>query len=199
MALPASKASTTPGLQKGVDANADVTDVELIERMTRGDRAALSALYERHAATLLAVVLLIVRDRHDAEDVVHDVFLEVWRNCGSYSAALASVRTWLVVRARSRSLDRLRANQRRRAVGEATQAAVPPEQATAGSTQDRQRLLSALAQVPEAQQGVITLAYFEGLSTTEIAERLGIPVGTVKSRAHAALKALRRLLGNADE
>ena len=176
------------------------SDVELIERMTRGDRSALATLYQRHAASLLAVARCILHDRPDAEDVIHDVFLEVWRNCGSYSDARASVRTWLIMRARSRALDRLRANNRRNAAGRSADPGLDvPKQPSDVMLHDKQRLLSALAHVPEPQQGVIMLAYFEGLSTAEISARLGIPTGTVKSRTHAAIKTLRSVLGLEDE
>jgi RNA polymerase sigma-70 factor (ECF subfamily) len=178
----------------------EVADAQLIERMVQGDRAALASLYSRHAATLVAVAYCIVRDRQDAEDVVHDVFLEVWRNCGDYAQDRASVRTWLVMRARSRALDRLRANHRRQAAGTNAQGETSELKPTTDVTpQDKQRLLSALARVPAPQQGVLMLAYFEGLSTAEISLRLGIPAGTVKSRTHAALKTLRGVLGIADE
>jgi RNA polymerase sigma-70 factor, ECF subfamily len=175
-------------------------DTELIARMTQGDRAALAALYSRHAPTLVAVTQCIVRDRQDAEDVVHDVFLEVWRNCADYSQSRASVRTWLVMRARSRALDRLRANNRRQAVGVSARGEASVRKHTPDvMLDDKHLLLSALAQVPAPQQGVLVLAYFEGLSTAEISSRLGIPAGTVKSRTHAALKTLRNALGIADE
>ena len=175
-------------------------DTELIARMIRGDRAALATLYARHASALVAVSYGIVRDRQDAEDVVHDVFLEVWRSCGDYSQARASVRTWLVMRARSRALDRLRAKHRRAALGASAQGETSTQtHARELALPDKQRLLSALARVPASQQGVLVLAYFEGLSTAEISLRLGIPAGTVKSRTHAALRTLRSELGSADE
>ena len=196
----ASKAGTSSEAPAIGDPRAMVADTELIARMTQGDRAALAALYSRHAPTLVAVAQCIVRDRLDAEDVVHDVFLEVWRNCADYSQSRASVRTWLVMRARSRSLDRLRANHRRQAVGVSVQGqASVPKHTSDVMLDDKHRLLSALALVPAPQQGVLVLAYFEGLSTAEISVRLGIPAGTVKSRTHAALKTLRNALGMADE
>lgn len=178
----------------------EVADTELIARMIRGDRTALATLYTKHAAALIAVSHCIVRDRQDAEDVVHDVFVEVWRNCGDYSQARASVRTWLVMRTRCRALDRLRANHRREALGASARGeASVRKQARDAPSPDKQRLMSALARVPAPQQGVLVLAYFEGLTTAEIALRLGIPAGTVKSRTHAALRTLRTELGTADE
>jgi RNA polymerase sigma-70 factor, ECF subfamily len=176
---------------------AQVTDADLVDRMTRGDRGALATLYARHVASLIAVTQCIVQQRHDAEDVVHDVFIEVWRSCAEYSEARGSVRTWLVMRARSRALDRLRASQRRRALGHnAERERKLQRHDCEPALHDTQYVRSALARVPPPQQGVIMLAYFEGLDTTEISLRLGIPTGTVKSRTHAALKTLRSVLGN---
>lgn len=196
--MPASRG--TKQASQVLEPRGEVTDTALIARMIHGDRAALAALYARHASALVAVSHCIVRDRQDAEDVVHDVFLEVWRNCADYSQARASVRTWLVMRTRSRALDRLRANHRRGVLGASARGeASTRKQARELPLPDKHRLLSALARVPASQQGVLVLAYFEGLSIAEISLRLGIPAGTVKSRTHAALKALRSVLGSADE
>lgn len=173
-------------------------DADLIERMRRGDRGALAELYGRHAQTLLAVAHGFLRDRQESEDLVHDVFLEAWRACADYCAARGSVRSWLLLRTRSRALDRLRSRARRRTFA-AVSSTCTDDSSTHDLDQDKHRLPAALAQMSEPQQGVIRLAYFEGLSTSEIASRLGIPAGTVKSRTHAALKTLRSVLGIADE
>jgi RNA polymerase sigma-70 factor (ECF subfamily) len=192
-ALPA---TTRP--QAAGEPRAGAQDADLIARMTRGDRAALAELYGRHAQTLLAVAHGFLRDRQESEDLLHDVFLEAWRSCADYSIARSSVRSWLLLRTRSRALDRLRGRTRRKNI-----AAVSDTATTSTTTYDmdydKHRLPAALAQISEPQQGVIMLAYYEGLSTTEIASRLGIPAGTVKSRTHAALKTLRSVLGIADE
>ncbi|MEY4579559.1 MAG: hypothetical protein RL701_4262 [Pseudomonadota bacterium] len=187
------------------DEPAPVADVVLVARMTRGDRAALSELYVRHAQALLAFAYGVLREQHDAEDVIHDVFLEAWRGRHSheYSESRASVRTWLLMRTRYRTLDRLRssARARRHKLAE-SHASVPPAPFAgqpATSVGDGHRLPAALAQIPETLRHVIVLAYFEGLSTLEISSRLGIPAGTVKSRTHAAIKTLRSVLGVAHE
>ena len=174
------------------------TDVQLIERMTRGDRAALAELYGRHVRTLLAVATHIVHSRPEAEDVVQDVFLEAFRHCGEYSGGRASVRTWLLVRTRSRALDRVRSSGRRRHVLHhvAQQAAQPVDEAQ--DLGDHSRLRTIVPRMPEAQRQVIELGYFAGMTTVEIAARLGVPAGTVKSRTRAALATLRELLGMAD-
>jgi RNA polymerase sigma-70 factor (ECF subfamily) len=176
----------------------DVSDVSLVERLTRGDRAALAALYQRHGATLLALAFRLLRDKQESEDLIHDVFLEAWQHCAEYAQARSSVRSWLMLRTRSRSLDRLRSRTRRR---DATARSEPVELARGQDHKlsDGHRLPGALAQMPVTQQDVIVLSYFEGLSTLEISSRLGIPAGTVKSRTHAAIAALRHALGVADD
>jgi RNA polymerase sigma-70 factor (ECF subfamily) len=192
----ASPATTRP--EGAGEPQARALDADLIARMTRGDRAALAELYGRHAQTLLAVAHGFLRDHQECEDLIHDVFLEAWRSCADYSAARSSVRSWLLLRTRSRALDRLRGRTRRKnaaAESDRPAASTPPYD----MEHDKHRLPAAIAQMSEPQQGVIMLAYFEGLSTTEIASRLGIPAGTVKSRTHAALKTLRSVLGISDE
>jgi RNA polymerase sigma-70 factor (ECF subfamily) len=168
--------------------------------MTQGDRAALGELYARHAQTLLALAHRVLHDRHDAEEVIHDVFLEAWRHANDYSEARGSVRTWLLLRTRCRALDRVRSSVRKRELTGAARDASPAGlERSELLSNDGHRLPDALAQMSETQQRVIQLAYFEGLSTLEIASLLGIPAGTVKSRIHAALKTLRSVLGIADE
>ena len=187
-----------PVLPESLSAAADVA---LVVRMTHGDRSAVAELYGRHAPTLLALAQGVLRDRQEAEDVIHDVFLEAWQHCSEYSEARASVRSWLLLRTRSRAVDRVRMKARRNVL---TNDAVRDEsQKRVANTDitliDQHRLPAALSRIPEAQQQVIWLAYFEGLSTPEIASRLGIPAGTVKSRTHAALATLRGMLGVADD
>ena len=189
--------SAAPGEGSG-----QLADPALVLRMSQGDRAALAELYERHAQTLLSLAYLLLRDRPEAEDVLHDVFLEAYRRAAEYSEVRGSVRTWLLLRTRSRALDRLRSKGRRQSLllgvtRESEQAGGKPSD-LAGIA-DRHRLPAALAQIPEPQQRVIELAYFEGLSTVEISSRLGIPAGTVKSRTHAAITALRSALAVSDD
>ena len=171
-------------------------DVELVERMARGDRKALAALYEMYGARLLSLAIGILRDRSEAEDLLHDAFLEAWRRAADYSRERGSVWTWLALRTRSRALDRIKSAGRRRVV---TQETTPEQIAFAGLLDDHERLRHTLTQMPETQQQVLLLAYFEDLSSSEIAERLGIPAGTVKSRMRAALAALREVFGGAND
>jgi len=179
----------------GLDLDED--DAALVRQMARGDRNALSTLYARHAPRLLALALGILRDRREAEDLLHDVFLEAWQRAASYVEERGSVTTWLSLRTRSRAIDRRRAPSRNRSVsleGSGVPTPVDPS-ADPSRTLDHEALARALTAMSPDEQEVIVLGYFEGLSSSEIAERLLIPVGTVKSRTRAALGKLRGALG----
>lgn len=179
------------------DAELEQADAALVARMARGERAALSALYSRYAAKLLAVMIQILRDRSEAEDVLHDVFLEAWQKAASYSAERGTVGAWLTLRARSRAIDRRRAAPRARAVPlEAFGADGPIDPSVdPARIRDHRRLSKVFTVMTPDEQEVIVLGYFEGLSSSEIAEKLGAPVGTVKSRTRSALQKLRGALG----
>jgi RNA polymerase sigma-70 factor, ECF subfamily len=164
-------------------------DIELMERLTQGDCTALAKLYDRHSQVILSLSYKLLGNRSDAEDLLHDVWLEAWQHCSEYKSDRSSVKAWLLLRTRSRALDRIRtdAYKRRRSSG------LPiPEDTNIGD--DLYRIPSAIANIPEWQQGVIMLAYFEGMTTSEIGHRLGIPIGTVKSRSYSAMQSLRDML-----
>jgi RNA polymerase sigma-70 factor (ECF subfamily) len=175
----------------------DEVDQALIARMADGDAEALGRLYDRWAPHLLALARRTLGhgDGRESEDLVHDVFLEIWRQAATYSAERGSVRAWMAVRVRSRALDRLKAPRiaRTSALGEGRDLAfVPAEDPTLGA--DRAAVCRALAELPADQRTVLELGYFEGLSSSEIALRVAIPVGTVKSRVAAGLARLREAL-----
>jgi RNA polymerase sigma-70 factor (ECF subfamily) len=163
-------------------------------RAQAGEKDALGALYDRHAGLMLAVGSRMLGNRREAEDVVHDVFVEIWRRSGDYDPSRASVKSWFLMRMRSRCLDRLKSPRRRHAESfdaghEANASAAPQE-----SAKDTSVLHDALMALPGDQRQVLILGYFEGLSSSEIAERMGIPIGTVKSRVAAAMRRLRSSL-----
>jgi RNA polymerase sigma-70 factor (ECF subfamily) len=169
-------------------------DEELVERMAAGDRAAFAALYDRYGATLLALAQRLLRSPSDAEDLLHDVCMETWRQAHTYRPSRGSVRAWLVVRLRSRALDRLRS---------ARHAPLVPQDMNGGAGElagrqvdpllrsECERAQQALAGLPQDQRTVLELAYLEGLALPEIGERLAIPVGTAKSRLSRGLAKLR--------
>lgn len=168
------------------------SDVELIGAMTRGDRGALSELYDRYASLLLATAQRMLGSTVAGEDLVHDVLLEAWRRADSYDPARGTVRTWLLVRLRSRALDRLRRERRSAAwVLEVAKLPVDEEVGDPRRLSEHAAIRRVLDDLPEHHRQVLTLAYFGGLSMTEIAEALAIPIGTVKSRTAAALQRLR--------
>lgn len=172
----------------------ETTDPDLVAAMSRGDSQALGTLYDRHSPTLLAAGVRILGNQREAEDLVHDVLMEAWQKAGDYDRNRGSVRTWLLVRLRSRALDRCRRAGRMRieTMEERTlDDVLPAPEGDPGQSIDHARVRRAVQGLPETQRQVLELAYFEGLSSTEIAERLTIPVGTVKSRTAAGLAKLR--------
>jgi len=169
-------------------------DAALVQAIAEGDRRALASLYERYAGLLLGVGMRVLRERGEAEEVLHEVFVEVFRLAGTYDPGRGSVRAWLVLRMRSRSLDRAKSAGRARRTG---LKALPAGQLVApvtGASGDECRLAEVLLALPAEQRVVLELAYFDGLSSSEIAARVGVPVGTVKSRTAAALARLRLVL-----
>ncbi len=192
----ATGAATTAGASSSQSSLRD-DDQSLVERIARGEAEALAQLYDRHGQLLLNLACTMLRGRAAAEDLVHDVFLEIWRKAHSYDPARASVQAWLVMRLRSRALDRLRSARVRREVGAADPFAHAPSLAArerADDTIDREALRQALATLPSSQKQVLELAYFHDLTGAEIAAVVGVPLGTVKSRMFAGMGKMRAAL-----
>jgi RNA polymerase sigma-70 factor (ECF subfamily) len=173
--------------------DSDAEDVALVAAMAGGDRDALAKLYERHAGVLLGLALRIVRDRREAEDLLHDVLLEAWRSARDFDPKRGRVRTWLAIRMRSRALDLQKSARVSRNAGDAGLEAMVDERER--TSPDHARIRTALAELGPDQRQVLELAYFEGLSCSEIAEQIAIPIGTVKSRLAAGLARMRDRVG----
>ena len=169
---------------------------ELIRRMAEGDADACGRFYDRYARLVYPLILRIVGDAADAADVLQEVFWEAWQSAARYDPARGSPEAWIVMRARTRAIDRRRATRRRsETFGEPfdeARAATPPE--AAGDPAERVVMASVLERLPEHQREVIEMAYYGGLTQTEIAERLKQPLGTVKTRIRLGLARLRELL-----
>jgi RNA polymerase sigma-70 factor (ECF subfamily) len=180
------------------------TDTELLKRVAGGDVSAVAELYDRHAGILLALALRVLRNRSEAEDVVHDAFVVVGERAGQYVPERGAVGAWLVTLVRNLSIDRTRRRERRGALARdvlaydaEAQGAYPPAdpEAQVAGAAERDRVRRALASLPEAQRATLETAFYGGLTYTEIAAREGVPLGTVKSRAARAMAALRAALG----
>lgn len=185
---------------------ATISDSELLGRIADGDEQAIATLYDRHAGMLVALALRIVRDRSDAEDVVHDAFVTVGDRAALYVNERGSALAWLVTLVRNLSIDRNRRRLRRGAIEREVLVHEPRETGSASSDSpellalgaiEAARVRKALASLPPAQRSTLELTFFSGLSYPEIAERENLPLGTIKSRAARALLALRDALARA--
>ncbi|HMV65550.1 MAG TPA: sigma-70 family RNA polymerase sigma factor [Myxococcota bacterium] len=178
------------------DPKADEADRDAIHRIASGDERALGRLYDRHAGSLMAIGMHMLRDQAAAEDAVHDVFMEAWKKAETFDASRGTVRGWLLLRMRSRCLDRVRAGAVRRGLTEheAPTPAPSPRPDEARGSGDSDRVQAAMQLLPAAQRDVLDLIYFRGLSSQEAANTLECPVGTVKSRVRLAMTALRGVL-----
>jgi RNA polymerase sigma-70 factor (ECF subfamily) len=180
-----------------------VNDVELLKAVASQDEAALAQLYDRYRVILFGLLMRILNNREEAEDVLQEVFLQVWRRAADFDESRGRPFTWLVTMARSRGIDRLRtlASRERVAVAGAKDETEAVSDAASDAFRSEQRSLvtSALAQLPDEQQRPLILAYFDGLTQTEIAARLGAPLGTVKTRMRTGMMKLREMLAGQGE
>lgn len=174
--------------------------LEYLRRAAEGDQAGLTSLYDASSQLVFTVALRILDDRADAEEVALDVFSQVWRKAGDFDRDRGSLTSWLITLTRSRAIDRVRSRKetKRREEGGAdlsafaTASASPEEDILAG--QNRMRVRAAVAILPPEQREAIELAYFSGLSHSELASRLGQPLGTVKTRIRLGMMKLRSVL-----
>jgi RNA polymerase sigma-70 factor (ECF subfamily) len=171
----------------------------LVRRVADGDRAAVTELYNRYAPSVLAQIASVLGDRVEAEDVVQEVFLQAWRQAGRYDHRRASVLTWLSMVARTRAIDRYRGTRSRQRAHEESLRFEPPAAVSPPEGLERvwleevrHRLARELARIPSEQREVLGLLYVAGLSHTQAADRLRLPLGTVKTRALLGMRKLRQ-------
>jgi RNA polymerase sigma-70 factor, ECF subfamily len=174
--------------------------VYLIQQVANQDREAFGQLYDRFSTLVFTLAMRMLKARSDAEDLLQEVFVQVWRQAQSYSAERGSPEAWIVNIARSRAIDKIRSIRRRERSLVLTDDPSRAEssdnvESSAAESETRLAMNSALANLPEAQRKVLELAYFAGLTQTEIATRLAEPLGTVKTRMRSGIQRLREMLG----
>lgn len=208
MAVPLSpgafRGSVSPFSARQLSAEANAFDSALMARVRQRDTEALRALYDRHSSMVHGLGLRILREPTEAEDLVQDVFLHLWRRAELFDGDRGQFVGWLVSLTRNRAIDRLRARRTRERKGEEYEAEVAAAPAPRGAdpnetayvTELRDAVVRALSDLPEPQRTALELAYFGGLSHSEIAERLAAPLGTVKARIRQGMMRLRDLLGD---
>jgi RNA polymerase sigma-70 factor, ECF subfamily len=176
-------------------------DSALIGKVMAGDESALSALYDRYAPMLFGMLMRVLKDQQAAEEVVQDLFLQLWREAERFDASRGSLPAWLVVIGRNRAISRLRGRRDRELLEEhegdfasafVSSANIEDEAARA---QLARSVTTAMEKLPAEQRQVVELAYFEGMTQSEIAAKTGSPLGTVKTRARSAMQTLRQMLG----
>lgn len=186
-------------LSDDAKAERDRLDAEAVARLCAGDGEAIAVLYEHYGRTALGLAFKIVREETEAEDVVHDAFVAIVQRADQYHPARGSVAAWLITTVRNLSLDRTRRRTRRAQIVEAELKHEPapgvksPEESLTGA-REHERVRRAMTTLPEVQRQTLEIAFFEGLSYPEIADREKVPLGTIKSRAARALHALRAAL-----
>ena len=175
-------------------------EATLVEAVATGDESALAQLYDRYSGLLVGLSRRIVGSQEEAEDVLQDVFVQVWNQAGRYDRRRSSVSTWLVLITRSRSIDRLRTRQ---VVDRTAQSAheedpkfdtSPEGMGNVLHRERRLRLREELSKLPEEQRQILEFSFFKGLTQTEISSSTGVPLGTVKTRTLLAMKKLRKAL-----
>ena len=175
-----------------------LSDHGLLALTARGDRGAFARLYDMYSAVAYSLAVRIVRDRDLAADVVQDAFVTVWNQAAKFEASRGQPSSWILTLTHHKAVDMVRREQRRRAepleAGAELVDTAPPVDERAWQGVAREQVRQAMQKLPDPHREVLELAYFAGFSQSELAERLSLPIGTVKSRTFAAMTSLRRLL-----
>mgnify|MGYP006292313581 CR=1 FL=1 len=179
----------------------NMDDKAVMNAVAEGDEAALGELYDRFCQTMMSVGMGVLGNRSEVEDVLHDVWVEIWERSGDYEPSRGTVSTWIMVRMRSRCLDRVRrvGRKRRRPLEDARGDNEPIADADQSRDVDRRWLQNLIVELPDRLTEVIDLIYFRGMTSREAADEADIPVGTVKSRLRAARRELKTLVDDGGE
>jgi len=166
-------------------------EMRLVARIRAGDQQAMSELYDRYGKVVYAVSLRVLQDASAAEDVLQDVFLQLWRNPDAFDASRGSLAAWLAVISRHRSIDRLRKRRPEVDIEDCVIAGGPDLRDETERTLVIEKVRVVLTEMNPDQRKVLELAFFQGLTHTEIAEKTGEPLGTIKTRIRSGLQLLR--------
>jgi RNA polymerase sigma-70 factor (ECF subfamily) len=177
----------------GAEFKSGASDLSLIAAVRSGDESAMAALYDRYSGIVYSVALRVLGDTAAAEDVLQEVFMQLWKNPGVFDSSRGNLGAWLAVIARNRAIDGLRKRRPETDVEDVIVSVEPDMSGDAERSRAMEKVRSALSAMPAAQRSALELAYFEGLSHSEIAAKIGEPLGTVKTRIRAGLLALRKV------
>jgi RNA polymerase sigma-70 factor (ECF subfamily) len=183
------------------DQDNDLRDIELLRQIAAGDRSAFAEFYDRHSVLMFSVASRILNDPAEAEDVLQEAFMQIWEKAGKFDSQLGRASSWAAILVRNRAIDRIRSAQRRNRLAQEAGpelAFAAAECATANETlhgvEKAKMIQSAIGELPADQRSAIQLAYFSGLTHTEISEKLQEPLGTIKARIRRGLMKLREQL-----
>jgi RNA polymerase sigma-70 factor, ECF subfamily len=173
--------------------NVELPDTSLVSAIRSGDEQAMGQLYSRYSSMVYAVALRVLGDSGAAEDILQDVFMKLWRNPDVFDANRGSLGAWLAVIARNRAIDLLRKRRPEEDISEVVVGYDPKLFQSAERDRALEKIRGALSAMPASQRSVLEMAYFEGLTHTEIADKTGEPLGTIKTRIRGGLQALRKI------
>jgi len=174
------------------DPKAVSPDATLVSAIRSGDQSAMAALYDRYSSIVYSVALRVLGDTGAAEDVLQDVFMQLWRNPGLFDSNRGSLGAWLSVIARNRAIDGLRKRRPENDIEDVVLSVETDLAAEADRARTAEKVRSVLGTMPGPQRAALEMAYFEGLTHTEIAAKTGEPLGTIKTRIRAGLTTLRK-------
>lgn len=176
------------------DSNAAPSDLALVTAIRSADQGAMAALYDRYSSIVYAVALRVLQDTGAAEDVLQEIFMQLWRNPQAFDASRGNMPAWLAVIARHRAIDALRRRRPDNDIADVIVSVEPDLASEADRSRAMEKVRGALQTMATSQRSALEMAYFEGLTHSEIAEKTGEPLGTIKTRIRTALLSLRKVL-----
>ncbi|MFY9660238.1 MAG: sigma-70 family RNA polymerase sigma factor [Terriglobales bacterium] len=176
------------------DSNAIPSDLALVTAIRSADQSAMATLYDRYSSIVYAVALRVLQDTAAAEDVLQDIFMQLWRNPGAFDATRGNMAAWLAVIARHRAIDALRKRRPQDDIEDVIVSVEPDLASEADRSRAMEKVRGAMQTMAPPQRSALEMAYFEGLTHVEIAEKTGEPLGTIKTRIRTGLLSLRKAL-----